>query len=87
MSGKKYLRIVYQKEKCNYSLIAEALWLLSNPDEYRQTLMKQGKNTAVEQTVRQLKTEQSRKNSSSPDDSDEPASSRKITRQTNIFKR
>lgn len=77
----------YQFVEPNYSLIAEALWLLSNPEEYRQTLMKQGKNTAVEQTVRQLKTEQSRKTASSPDDNDEPSSTRKITRHTNIFKR
>ena len=55
----------YQYVEPNYSLIAEALWLLSNPDEYRGNLMKQGKNAAVEQTVRQLKTEQARKNVSS----------------------
>jgi hypothetical protein len=76
----------YQFVEPNYPLIAEALWLLSNPEEYRQTLMKQGKNAAVEQTVRQLKTEQSRKNSSSSyyEEEDKP---RKITRSQNIFKR
>jgi len=33
----------YQFVEPNYPLIAEALWLLSNPDEYRQSLVKQGK--------------------------------------------
>lgn len=74
----------------NYPLIAEALWLLSDPDAYRDQLRKQGSSKAVEQTVRQLKTEQSRKTSTSFDDNDEPAqrsSARKIPRSTNIFKR
>lgn len=76
----------YQFVEPNYPLIAEALWLLSNPDEYRQNLVKQGKNQAVEQTVRQLKTEQARKNISTYQDEDENRS-RKIARPTNIFKR
>jgi hypothetical protein len=82
----------YQFVEPNYPLIAEALWLLSDPDAYRQNLMKQGKNQAVENTVRQLKTEQSKKISSSVPDSEEDtrqqqASQRKIPRSTNIFKR
>jgi hypothetical protein len=77
----------YQYVEPNYSLIAEALWLLSNPDDYRQNLMKQGKNAAVEQTVRQLKTEQSRKNVSSSYEEDSPVRSKKISRPQNIFKR
>ena len=76
----------YQYVEPNYPLIAEALWLLSNPEEYRGSLMKQGKTQAVEQTVRQLKTEQSRKNISTYQEEDEPKS-RKIARPTNIFKR
>jgi hypothetical protein len=76
----------YQFVEPNYPLIAEALWLLSNPDEYRNNLMKQGKNEAVAQTVRQLKTEQSRKNTSTYHEEDEPKS-RKISRPQNIFKR
>lgn len=76
----------YQFVEPNYPLIAEALWLLSNPDEYRQSLVKQGKNQAVEQTVRQLKTEQSRKNVSTYQEEDEPRT-RKISRPQNIFKR
>lgn len=76
----------YQFVEPNYPLIAEALWLLSNPDEYRQSLMKKGGNVAVEQTVRQLKTEQSRKNTSTYQEEDEPRS-RKLVRPQNIFKR
>jgi hypothetical protein len=76
----------YQFVEPNYPLIAEALWLLSNPEEYRQTLTKQGKNQAVEQTVRSLKTEQSRKNTSTYQEEDEQKS-RKLVRPTNIFKR
>jgi hypothetical protein len=76
----------YQYVEPNYSLIAEALWLLSSPDDYRNNLMKQGKNQAVEQTVRQLKTEQARKNVSTPYEEEEPKS-RKISRPQNIFKR
>jgi len=76
----------YQFVEPNYPLIAEALWLLSDPDAYRQNLMKQGKNQAVEQTVRQLKTEQARKNVTTFQDDDEPKA-RKIARPTNIFKR
>jgi hypothetical protein len=77
----------YQYVEPNYELIAEALWLLSSPDEYRQSLQKQGKNAAVEQTVRQLKTEQARKNVSTYHEEEEQSKPRKITRQTNIFKR
>jgi len=77
----------YQFVEPNYSLIAEALWLLSDPDAYRQNLVKQGKNQAVEQTVRQLKTEQANKIASSSSEEYEPAQKRKISRSTNIFKR
>ena len=76
----------YQFVEPNYPLIAEALWLLSNPDEYRQSLMKKGGNVAVEQTVRQLKTEQSRKTTSTYQEEEETRS-RKLVRPQNIFKR
>jgi hypothetical protein len=77
----------YQYVEPNYGLIAEALWLLSNPDDYRQSLMKQGKNQQVEKTVRQLKTEQSRKNISTYSEEEETSRPRKIARPQNIFKR
>ena len=78
----------YQYTEPNYPLIAEALWLLSNPDEYRSNLMKQGKNQAVEQTARQLKTEQARKSgSTSPTEEERNPQGRRIPRNANIFKR
>lgn len=77
----------YQFVEPNYPLIAEALWLLSNPVDYRESLRKQGKNAAVEQTVRQLKTEQSRKYASTHEEEEEQTRSRKIARPQNIFKR
>ena len=71
----------------NYPLVAEALWLLADPDGYKSKIMEQGKNKVVENTVRQLKTEQSRKVSSTvPEEREEPKQ-RKIPRQGNIFKR
>lgn len=76
----------YQFVEPNYPLIAEALWLLSNPEEYRGNLMKQGKTQGVEQTVRQLKTEQARKNVSSYQEEEEQKPKR-IARPQNIFKR
>ena len=76
----------YQFVEPNYSLIAEALWLLSDPDTYRSELKKQGKNENVEKTVRQLKTEQSRKIASTYEEEEAPRS-RKISRPQNIFKR
>lgn len=77
----------YQFVEPNYPLIAEALWLLSDPQAYRQNLMKQGKNDAVAQTVRQLKTEQANKTASSSYEEDDSKPQRKISRPTNIFKR
>lgn len=78
----------YQFVEPNYPLIAEALWLLSDPDAYRQNIAKNAKNAAVEQTVRQLKTEQSRKVGSSYQEEEEKRPSvRKAPRPTNIFQR
>ena len=75
-------------QKPRYDLIAETLWLLSDPEDYKENIRKQAKNEVVADTVRKLKTEESRKISSYTRDEDEdikPAS-RKIARQTNIFK-
>lgn len=77
----------YQFVEPNYPLIAEALWLLSDPESYRLQLTKQGKNAAVEQTVRQLKTEQSKKNTSNNYQEDDEPKPRKLSRPANIFKR
>lgn len=77
----------YQFVEPNYPLIAEALWLLSEPESYKEQLRRQGGNQKVEQTVRQLKTEQNRRTASTMQDDDEPVRTRKIARPTNIFKR
>jgi hypothetical protein len=71
----------------NYPLIAEALWLLSNPEDYRKSLIVKGKNEAVENTVRQLKTEQSKKTASTLTNDNDDIRTKRIPKQTNIFKR
>jgi hypothetical protein len=74
-----------------YDLIAEATWLLSDPEDYKEHVKRQAKNEATESTVRSLKTEQSKKIASSQAYDDEETerkpAARKITRATNIFKR
>ena len=70
MSGKPtnllgHLLEKYQFVEPRHDLIAEALWLLSDPDGYKGKVREQGSKEAVEKTVRQLKTEEARKNNSS----------------------
>jgi hypothetical protein len=83
----------YQFVEPNHGLIAEALWLLSDPDSYRNKVRDQGAKQTVEKTVRQLKTEEARKMSSSIQDEPEqkrmPANrqQRTLSRQNNLFKR
>lgn len=83
----------YQFVEPRHDLIAEALWLLSDPDGYRSKVKEQGSKQAVEKTVRQLKTEEARKNPSSTGIDDEPQqrgvskSSKTISRSNNMFKR
>ena len=64
----------YQFVEPRHDLIAEALWLLADPNGYKNRVREQGSRAAVEKTVRQLKTEQSRKIASSVNNSyeDEP---------------
>jgi hypothetical protein len=71
-----------------YDLIAETLWLLSDPDDYKEHVRKQVKNEVTQETVRKLKTEEARKIASSvKDEQEDKPVSRKIPRPTNIFKR
>lgn len=51
----------YQYTEPNYPLLAEALWLLSDPEGYREEQRKIGSNEKVGQVVRTLKTESARK--------------------------
>lgn len=64
----------YQYIEPRHDLIAEALWLLADPEGYKEKVRQIGKKEAVAQTVRSLKTEQSNKISSvvSADTDDEP---------------
>jgi hypothetical protein len=55
----------YQFVEPRHDLIAEALWLLADPNGYKSRVREQGGRQAVEKTVRQLKTEESRKINSS----------------------
>jgi hypothetical protein len=86
----------YQFVEPRHDLIAEALWLLSDPDGYRSKVKEQGSKATTEKVVRQLKTEEARKLSSSStntgdEDSRRPSANkapqRTISRQNNMFKR
>lgn len=85
-----YLLEHYQHVEPRFDLIAEATWLLADPDGYKERVKSLGKNEATQETVRKLKTEESRKISTStyeePEDQ-KPANKRKLPRQQNIFKR
>lgn len=75
-----------------YDLIAETLWLLSDPEDYKENIRRQAKNEVVQDTARKLKTEEARKLSSSvKDEEDEPVrpAQRRIqrTQPANIFRR
>ena len=77
----------------NHGLIAEALWLLADPDGYRAEIAKNNKNTVIQETTRTLKTEQSNKNAGSGQDPEPGEGGRTAARQTikrpdgNFFKR
>lgn len=69
-----------------YDLIAETLWLLSDPDDYKQQIRQQGKNQATQETVKKLKTEEARRLSSTVQEEREPTSSRSsLKKPRNIF--
>ena len=72
-----------------YDLIAETLWLLSDPDDYKENIRRQAKNEVTQDTVRKLKTEEARKIASNVrEEEEDKAPVRKIPRPAaNIFKR
>ena len=85
----------YQFVEPRHDLIAEALWLLADPNGYKGRVREQGSKQATEKVVRQLKTEQSKKITSSineeyEDNTRKPSSktndSRKLSRGT-MFRR
>ena len=63
----------YQWVEPRHDLIAEALWLLSDPEGYRAKVKEGGAKAAIEKTARMLKTEEKNKigSSQSYDDNDE----------------
>ena len=82
----------YQFVEPNYPLIAEALWLLADPNGYKSKIMEKGAQSAVEKTVRKLKTEQANSGGSSlgveqREREGARTSKKKIARPNNIFKR
>ena len=83
----------YQFVEPNYTLISEALWLLSDPDGYKSKIMDKGAQSSVEKTVRKLKTEQANAGGSSlgvdqrEEETKSRSTNRKIPRSNNIFKR
>ena len=83
----------YQFVEPRHDLIAEALWLLSDPNGYKSKIQEQGSRKAVEKTVRQLKTAQSQKSTSSSTQESNSSTRRKPTRKptvqrkNNMFKR
>ena len=83
----------YQFVEPRHDLIAEALWLLSDPTGYKDKIKQQGSKKAVEKTVRQLKTAQSQKISSSTVQETKSNTSRRggqkrtVQRKNNMFKR
>jgi len=77
----------YQYVEPRHDLIAEALWLLADPEGYKNKIKDQGKVATVEKTVRQLKTEQAKMQSSSPVTEREEVRERRIPRNDNFFKR
>ncbi len=79
----------YQYVEPKYDLVSEVLWLLSDPEGYKKEIRGAAQKEHVLDTVRKLKTEESRKISTSQteEDTDTLKSRRKIPRQQNIFKR
>jgi len=67
----------YQYVEPNPALIAEALWLLADPEGYKTKIKAVGGKDQVEKTVRTLKTEQSNKTISSQAQEDDDNASRK----------
>ena len=82
----------YQFVEPNYTLISEALWLLSDPESYKAKIMEKGAIKNTEATVRKLKTEQSNSQASSSyndeeEDARRVAPGKKLPRAKNIFSR
>lgn len=72
-----------------YDLIAETLWLLSDPEDYKESIRKQAKSEVTQETVKKLKTEEARKlsSTSSTNEEDEQPKRKTLAKPKNIFSR
>lgn len=78
----------YQYVEPKHDLIAEALWLLADPESYRSKLIEKGKNKATEKTIRQLRTEESNRTPGSTVIEKDETVKRRVPRSNpNFFKR
>ena len=71
-------------EKANPSLVAEALWLLADPVQYRNSIKQIGANTANANTARQLRTEEASRNASSTGIGDQNSNASRTTKREPI---
>lgn len=69
----------HQWVKPNHGLIAEALWLLADPDGYKAKLKEGGKKDAVSETIKKLKTEEGKKIASTGGNEEEDENKNKKT--------
>jgi hypothetical protein len=72
----------YQWTEPRHDLIAEALWLLADPDGYKNKLRENAEKDATQKTVRMLKTEEANKISSSVRDEDDAPAARQTASRT-----
>ena len=61
----------YQFVEPNHALVAEALWLLADPNGYKEKVREISKKEVVSDTVRKLKSEEGRKLASHIDEEPE----------------
>jgi hypothetical protein len=72
----------YQWVEPRHDLIAEALWLLADPDGYKSKLKEGGEKAATAKTVRMLKTEEATKVASSTTSEDDEKGNRNVGTRT-----
>ncbi len=68
----------YQFVEPNHALVAEALWLLADPEGYKTKVREIQKKDVVAQTVRTLKTEQGSRSNSTEMELNEPVDRKKL---------
>lgn len=91
MSGKQtnmlgHLLEKYQWQEPRHDLIAEALWLLADPDGYKNNVAQKTEEKVTKKTLRTLKTEQATKSASSVQE-ESNSSNRRVTKGVQRSKR